>query len=95
MGGPLKWTEDDREQMIAWANEQTDRCPAGHYLWQWDQKGDGPYVEQLVKCHACHRLQRRLADNRNVSDPSQFAGRFTRLVTPERLEETEMRDGDS
>lgn len=53
LGGPLEWDTDDREKMIAFMLERSERCSlCGTSGWEWEEDWFG-YEPVVTTCHGC------------------------------------------
>jgi hypothetical protein len=65
LGGPHRWTEDDRNKALAWQELQRQTCVCGTRGEEWNPAKGGSrdaYEAEIVTCPGCAAIERAQED---------------------------------
>jgi hypothetical protein len=87
LGGPNRWTDDDREKAIWWLRRQREACgECGTRPDEWDEKVGGhrhAYVAKYEHCRGCEVKQ--AADKALENDRKHYPKGMRVVLTPRSL----------
>ena len=89
LGGPLVWTQADRDKAIWWRRWQAETCPRCQTRpWEWDEHEGGhrrAYRAEVEICPGCEVLER--AESQQAADQEDAPPlRGARIVLKHRSE---------
>lgn len=79
--GEPQWTDEDRQLVFAWRDEESERHTCGRPAAESFAKDNAwAYRAEVVRCHACAALERAVHDY-TKQDGADSAGIYPRFVT--------------